>query len=154
MYHFHGDGGAAATTTSTTGGDTTTSSSTGGTLVDDGAPCWDALFQEPTSCVGDQVCCYDEDYYSYHGCETAGFCSDWSYELQCNDSGDCDVGDTCCVNLDGFDALESITCETSCDDLLACSAASPCPTGQTCYYVFDPNSSHPEYDAYGFCYPD
>lgn len=148
-----GDGGASTTATTSTGGDaTTTSTSTGGTLVDDGAPCWDGLFQEATSCVADQVCCYDADYYAYHTCDTQGFCGDWAYELQCNDAGDCG-GDLCCVNVDGSGYLESITCESSCDDFVACSALVPCPGGQTCRYVFNPESSHDEYDAYGFCDP-
>ena len=116
-------------------------------------PCWDGLFQEATFCVADQVCCYDEDYYSYHTCDTAGFCSDYSYELQCNDFGDCSNGDVCCVNLDSFGDLTSITCESSCSDLIACSSAAPCPEGLECFHVFNPASSHDEYDAYGYCYP-
>jgi hypothetical protein len=148
-----GDGGAGAGPATTSGEAAATSSSTGGELVDDGAPCWDGFLQEPIACTGDQVCCFDEDYYVYHECDTAGFCSDYAYELQCNDAGDCAAGELCCVNVDGFGDLVSITCETSCPDLRACSPEQPCPSGQTCEDVFAADPNHPEYDAYGYCAP-
>jgi hypothetical protein len=147
-----GAGGGGGGTIAPDAAASSTATTTGGGHVS-GVPCWDGGAQQAVTCGAGDACCYDVDYYSEHQCDAVGSCSEYAYELQCNEDADCN-GKRCCYNTDFLDDLYSITCEDSCDDYAACSAQEQCPEGYACYYVFDPDSSHDEYDVYGVCWPD